>query len=422
MVTIVEYEPIACGNVPGVTSLPKRDFDSLLEFAESNADSDGSPLLTIGKKKGIPGLVVKATKYVGVIQLNTGTCIEILPKIAKDNGITDAENARIIFERMIRTVYKMPSRESGTSNLSKRSNILELFITRYVEMVMEIVECGMAAAYYDTEGNEKFMRGRLDIPNNIKYNLVHAERFYVHYQIFGLNRPENRIIKQTLTLLYSVTQNARNKWRINNLLSDLEEVPLPENIDLDFEMIDIQRNMDKYRLVLDWSAAFLKRESFSIFRGNREAFALLFPMDALYEKYIYSILSRLPSEMEFTDHESSYLFRDESNKKKVQIIPDIIAKKDSKCVAILDTKWKMILRENDVSQADIYQMYVYASKFHCENAILIYPRVSDTAFHYKDDDMNIHVKNFNFNLLKPNPEALIDMIEEILTRTEYSKQ
>ena len=87
-------------------------------------------------------------------------------------------------------------------------------------------------------------------------------------------------------------------------------------------------------------------------------------------------------------------------------------KDGSRCVAIIDTKWKRIFDEGDVDQSDIYQMFVYSARYQCQNAILVYPRVSDVSFRYSSDSIDMVLRNFNYNLEKPNLDALLAMVKE----------
>ncbi len=62
--------------------------------------------------------------------------------------------------------------------------------------------------------------------------------------------------------------------------------------------------------------------------------------------------------------------------KKFKLQPDIVINNGK---IIMDTKWKLLdlQKENqNISQADIYQMFAYASKYeNCEKVFLIYPHV-----------------------------------------------
>jgi 5-methylcytosine-specific restriction enzyme subunit McrC len=315
---------------------------------------------------------------------------------------------------MLMEVKELDFKESELSEIDvSKTIVLEVFITKYIMYVQDIIQKGLASSYYDIEGNESFLQGSIVFQQNIVQNVAHKERFYVRYQVYGLNRPENRLIKTTLSLLYKISNDSKNKRNIRFLLPFFDNVPVSTNIESDFDKISLDRNMKYYNQAIKWSRVFLSNKSFNVFPGKAISFALLFPMEKLYEKYVYSVLCKYCTGLNLVDQESSFLFKDDTGKDKVQIKPDIIIRKDKNCLAILDTKWKMISKESDVSQADIYQMYAYSSKYQCDNAILVYPYISKTIFHYKDETR--HIRNFNYNLEKEDLKPLLDMINEKLS-------
>lgn len=53
---------------------------------------------------------------------------------------------------------------------------------------------------------------------HIRRNIAHKERFYVTYEEFTKNRPENRLIKATLKKLQKVTTDEQNKQDARELL------------------------------------------------------------------------------------------------------------------------------------------------------------------------------------------------------------
>ncbi len=364
--------------------------------------------MKIGTRAGITGLAVTASNYVGTIQFKSGKTIEILPKIGNNLG---HEATRKVFLKMLKEVKELDFKESDLSEVDiSDTTIMEIFISRFIADVRDIIKKGLASSYYDIESNERFLHGSIIFQQNIIQNAAHKERFYVKYQIYGLNRPENRLIKTALSLLYGLSNNTKNKRDIRILLSFFDTIPNSSNIESDFNKVSLDRNMKYYDRTIKWARVFLSNKSFNVFSGKAISFALLFPMDKLYEKYVYNVLCRSCTGLNVIDQESSFLFKDDSGKDKIQIKPDIVVRKDGKCIAILDTKWKMISKESDVSQADIYQMYAYSTKYACNNTILVYPYVSKTIFHYKDDCR--HLRNFNYELDNDNLKPLMEMIYE----------
>ncbi|GMB95969.1 hypothetical protein NHP22001_05580 [Helicobacter sp. NHP22-001] len=60
--------------------------------------------------------------------------------------------------------------------------------------------------------------------------------------------------------------------------------------------------------------------------------------------------------------QSRYLAKDENSQNCFEMHPDVVLR-NKKEVLILDTKWKVIKKQQDIDQADLYQMWAYASKY-----------------------------------------------------------
>ena len=80
---IKEYGSFITGKkIEGYITLPPHTFEQLENFVLTNQskDTDALELMGLSARKGI-GKVITAKNYVGIITLNDGTTIEILPKI-----------------------------------------------------------------------------------------------------------------------------------------------------------------------------------------------------------------------------------------------------------------------------------------------------------------------------------------------------
>ena len=76
----------------GYTSLPQDTFDALENFVLSNSTSetDALDIMSVSVRKGI-GKIITVKNYVGVITMDDGTSIEILPKIYSKENFTDGK-------------------------------------------------------------------------------------------------------------------------------------------------------------------------------------------------------------------------------------------------------------------------------------------------------------------------------------------
>ena len=96
--TIREYEYLSLGKATSnkEKTLSRSDFESLEKFILEN-NSEAVELMNLSIKKGL-GKVITAKNYVGVISLNSGTTIEVLPKIYSDED--SAEKAKKLLIKM----------------------------------------------------------------------------------------------------------------------------------------------------------------------------------------------------------------------------------------------------------------------------------------------------------------------------------
>ena len=123
--------------------------------------------------------------------------------------------------------------------------------------------------------------------------------------------------------------------------------------------------------------------SFTPHKGDDLALALLFDMNALFESYVGNFIKKkFPGTI--LQHSEKHLVEEP---KSFKLRPDIFLK--GKFIA--DTKWKIVSSRDDISQADLYQLYAYGKKHPCDGKLhLIYPKIDDIRqktmkFRYEDE-------------------------------------
>ena len=371
-ITIREYEYISLGKTTSDAekTLSQSDFEALEKFILEN-NSDAVELMNLSIKKGI-GKVITAKNYVGLISMNDGTVIEVLPKIAK----LSVEDSKELLIDMLKTVKELPFKTFNTAKLHiDKIPLLEVFVSMFINEVKLLLQKGLKSDYVLHQENEKFLKGKLLFHNHIKENVTHKERFYVEYHLYNLDRPENRLIKATLAYLFKVSNSAKNKKDLQTLLLSFDEVGISKNIDVDFDLCSSGRDMRAYEQVLQWCKIFLKGNSFSNAKGSNLATALLFPMERLFESYV---AEKLRKALDLKRHNlkvqdgKHHLFE-----KKFALRPDIVVEnKELEVCVVMDTKWKLLncySNNYGISQSDMYQMYAYGKKYKSEKVVLLYP-------------------------------------------------
>ena len=142
-------------------------------------------------------------------------------------------------------------------------------------------------------------------------------------------------------------------------MQHLNWIDLSLNIDKDFSMVKTGRGMEHYKNALIWSKVFLKKESFSSFSGDTIAFAILYPMEKLFECFVEWWFEKKYPHLQIDAQNGGVGFV----KKLFTVRPDFLIKKDNQVICVADAKWKLIESDKEFSQSDFYQLFAYKHIF-----------------------------------------------------------
>lgn len=430
-----EFEFIEQGTAEG--QITENRFDLLRDYvlkASSCAEKDKAPdFFKLVSKNGKEA--IKVQNYVGVIELPDGFRIEILPKVELGQTDFGYGETRKIFLKMLQCMDENLFRISDFANLNtSKMPLYEVFIRMFLLDVQRLIRLGLKSDYVCIEENSKTFKGKLLVSQNIRENLVHQERFYVQFDEFQLNRPENKLIKSTLLYLNKKSRNHSNLAEIRRQLMFFEQVEASVNYDADFSKVVKCRNTLEYENLMAWARVFLQNRSFSTFSGNTSVKSILFPMEKVFESYVAKkIRKAIVNESQddywnvwkvYSQYGAKYLF--EEPKKKFLMRPDIVLKKNDGNMIILDTKWKRLVNNSSVNyniaQQDMYQMFAYGHKYDCQNIWLIYPRTEEmngeiqkfiSQYKYKDGDNKLSVTVYCVDLKKATDEGLSSLLPSL---------
>ena len=396
--------------------VPPKTFEAIERFYYANSQTHAyfAPARKYGKK------ALVAQNYVGVIQTKDGTTIEILPKITN----TKVNESKTILLKMLKTLKKSPFKNFNMAHLqSDKMPLLEIFITMFLDELEQLIRKGLKSDYITKEENLGYLKGKLNIKEQISRNYIYKERFFVAYDEYLSDRVENRLIKTALQYLYQKSISNNNKKRIREYLFVFDEVGISYHIKQDFSKVTFSRQMKDYELVLLWAKTFLLENSYTPHRGNDVAFALLFDMNLLFESYVgyYLKTNSKYDSMQVSTQDQSHHLLYENNKGVFQLKPDIVLK-NNRSIIVMDTKWK-VLENKRVAREDIYQLYGYGKKYREENKkqklYLIYPKTADlvgSEYNYyqneEKNDLPLDVVFFDLSIdLKESPLSKL-IIEE----------
>jgi len=387
---IKEYEFLQTKDRAYKNYINSNTFLELEKFVLENEVT--TQYLKLTTKKAF-GKVLQAQNYVGLIQTKDGTTIEILPKV---KNVTSDEESKKILIKMLRTLRKSPFKNFNKAEIkSSKMPLLEIFISMFLEELSALIRKGIKSDYISKEENLHFLKGKLKIGEQIKQNAIHKERFYVEYEEFSSDRAENRLIKTTLEFLYKKSKRNANQQKIREFLFVFDEVQHSRDSKTDFSKVKLNRQMKDYEQVLTWSKTFLLENSFSPYSGSDTAFALLFDMNLLFESYVGVYLKKKGFDVREQD-KGEYLVQTPN---LFALRPDFVINKGKKNEIVADTKYKNISTQKDISQADMYQLYAYGTKYtQTKQLYLIYPKSSDVnleRYSYFQDELHLDVLFFD---------------------------
>lgn len=271
----------------GKILLSEQNFERLDDFA---ASQKYSVMQKITLEDGREAL--RPTRYVGIIMLKDGTQIEILPQIKLDFD----ENiiaSKLLILRMLDAIREVPIKNVDELYFKKEQlSIFEMCVRMFTDEVLNVVRNGLKQTYVPYQGNEMFVKGKTLYSQHARKNFAHKEKFYVEYDVFSVNRAENRLIKSALKTLDKLSSNNLNKKKIRMLLMSLDGVDASIKLNDDFKASVEDRGMNKYFNAMKWCRLFLLNRGRTFVTGGRVKYAMLFHMDKLFSACIASSLRK----------------------------------------------------------------------------------------------------------------------------------
>lgn len=365
----------------GDTPLREITFNHLWNFILSNqAMEDTDVIMTVHTRGG--RRYIRTGRYVGTIQTKDGQVIEILPKVYKASGKQeeDKDVCRRIFLNMLRyfTDAKARSFQNASLRTKKGFPILEVYISNYINAVESLVVNGLKKDYTLVSENQRFLKGKLDITQQITKNTTNKARFSIRYDKYIEDIPQNRIIVTTLRKLFEDSHSTTNKARISALLTILGDIPISNNVEMDLRFASSSNRLfSAYNLLIKWSSQFLLNKGFTTFAGSQVNQSLLFQAEKLFEDFVAYLFKKYaptyPKPYKADSQNTRYFLVDRHNDNGVfRLRPDIVVETNESnphydCI-IIDTKWKAIdssRPDNNylIDMKDMYQMYAYGQKY-----------------------------------------------------------
>jgi len=391
-ITIYEFQVLVADNCTlpnesNVSYVPVHVFAWLETQALRVAEVGETSWLKLTQNCG--RRAVQVTHFVGVFRAPNGYQIEVLPKVAKTqaNGAGDGEARRLLIE-MLRCLGGFRHIQTDSAQLAATNMpLLEVFIAEFLRSVEHVVKRGMRSDYNTQQDNRFALRGKLLMASHLRYNVCRRDRFFIEFDEFSSNRPENRLLHAALQRVLAWTASPSNQQLARELCFVFADVPVSTQPSSDFQRVRLDRGMAHYDGALAWARLIFEYESPLTGAGGHQAPSLLFPMQAVFEAFVAKHLAR-QLKTPFTLHTQvcSHSLVRHIDQNWFRLKPDLLVKEGQENRVVLDTKWKLVdsqqangSKKYGLSQSDFYQLYAYGQNYlnGRGDLVLIYPSTVD---------------------------------------------
>ncbi|WEJ82948.1 McrC family protein [Kluyvera intermedia] len=367
------------GKLADAVALPVSAFHWLELRCLKDKDSDDQRLLSLRTVSGVK--VIQVKNYVGVIALPQKRLIEVLPKTSKKSEDKTLARQRLLM--MLQTLKSFRNlATSASSVMTSKMTLMDIFIQQFVASMEIIVKKGLKHDYLRQQDNLPWLRGKLLISEQLKKNSVRRDRFYVEYDEYRVERPENRLLKTAIDKVYGYTNNPSLLQALGKLQSLFDPMPKVDNVDIAFRQVHLDRHMQHYEVALSWAKLILQGNSPHCMQGHAEAISLLFPMEAVFEAFVTAwFRQHCHADWQVKPQTRSHYLTQYGSSHLFQLRPDLwLVPRSSteKASVICDMKWKLVETDDskfNLAQSDLYQMLAYGVN-HLQgegDMLLIYP-------------------------------------------------
>lgn len=349
--------------------------------------------------------VLQVRNFVGVISTPDGTQIEILQKTTEAEP--EIAKTRALLLNMLRSVDNVWPLQATDAKLEiEKKPLPEALIALFLRALKQVVRKGIRKDYERISAEERFLKGQLQVAKQLRQPLARQHLFQIEYDLFSENRAENRLIHAALVVVSRYSQQLDNQRLARELRFAFDEVPQSQDYLKDFGLWRTSRDMVYYQSLLPWLKLILNQYSPFAVKGEQAGISFLFPMEKVFESYVAKQLQlALPNGYSLrTQLSHVHLAHQSTTQQKAFLLkPDLAIYYGQECVAILDTKWKLVdanlTYDNGnpdpkagISQADMYQLYAYGHKYlnGVGRLFLIYPQ-------WAQFNANKPVPSFEFN-------------------------
>lgn len=364
--------------------------------------------------------------------------IEILPKLLNktttnnnvDSKIDEKERVNILNNLIFMLAYthKLEIRTVDNTFINKSPNpFLEILIREFAESLFEALKRQMPYSYVRNAGNLKYLKGKLKITENIKYNCCDRTKFYCEYDEFSEHNALNRLFYWVTTLLKKISCNNYNQVTLTHILNYYGDMELENFMSGKVGRIKLTRTQEIFKKPFMLAKMFVEHASVDFSSHRINSIALLWDMNKLFEEFICEIIRHNANRFNcgVVTQKGRKLLKNDISKKRNTFVDILVKTKDKKIV--IDTKYKKFASVDDFSNADVFQVSTYCLLHNAKHAILLYPQWDNEIkydyllntddsdeYHIQFETVDLKIKNLKQDLSNSDTSKICRKLDDIL--------
>lgn len=352
---------------------------------------------------------IRFQNYVGLLPINEHLVFEILPKNTTNNLV----EARQTFLQLLQSLPTFSFKQTLPSAISVgKFPLLDCFVTLFLTEVETIIKKGLVGDYIELDVEATFIQGKINSTKQLFKKSFFDGKLIQQISSYSVNNQYNQLVKNALLSLKYQTKSPYLQARIRNILTHFTEIQGNSISSIG----TIPKKFLHYSNVVWWATTFLKGLSPAVWHGQNYQWALVFPMEKLFESYLAIGFKKFTTDFQLQlQHSGKNLFINQLNQQH-RLQPDIILQ-NKQTTIVIDAKWKLLditLPSHNIHRSDLYQLYTYAKKYNAQRVLLIYPKSASfladlPPFHF---DEATQLRVISFDLTQP----LSKEIQKILTK------
>ena len=327
---------------------------------------------------------------------------------------------------------KLDEKERVNVSIDDKTELLDLFAKVLVNATKMLLKRGIDKNYIDHTEELAGVKGKIQISQTLKSNLLFKQRTICSFDDFSANIISNRILVSTiyrLTRTKGLDKQLKNELvSLQRMLSDIDQIEITNSL---FKQVRLNRNNRFYGFVMNvcqiiYESTFPSEEhgkyKFSDFTRDENK------MNQLFEAFIRNFYKIEQQKYKTVKKETIRWQFDNADNESYQYLPqmetDITLENEGEKI-IIDAKFyretmTVNYDKEKIKSANLYQLFSYllnqqdgSSKTQNAKGILLYPTIEtnyNLNFKYSNHNIQIRTVNLNSNWRKIS-SRLIEIIE-----------